>query len=335
MTIPSFPEHESIAKKLWDLSDDLDPLKPRRSYIYSGGLKGIPVYLRFKPHVDVSVKDVQAELDWQYYLASNCNSIVYPIRSKNNNFVELISVKGKESFVASLYLFALGEDVHKQDRPFEKKCYDWGRAIGTMHRLTKDYTVEGAIRRPHWRKAINMGLLCQTSLRNEAKNIYKDETLASGEKTIDVLIEISEWINSLPEEKESFGLVHGDVQENNFVVNDEGLHIFDFSDCCYHWFAYDIAYPLYYISEMDHPHALDHSKGLMREEFYKGYFNEVRLEEKWIQRIPAFLKYRAAVIYHTMRRNYVLGHLSEVEYRGYQKNMSWVAKELSRPCQYI
>jgi Ser/Thr protein kinase RdoA (MazF antagonist) len=40
-------------------------------------------------------------------------------------------------------------------------------------------------------------------------------------------------------------LIHGDFGETNYRYQDARLNIFDFDDCCYHWFVYDLAITIY------------------------------------------------------------------------------------------
>jgi Ser/Thr protein kinase RdoA (MazF antagonist) len=51
------------------------------------------------------------------------------------------------------------------------------------------------------------------------------------------------YLNSLPQELGSFGLIHGDLHLGNFFVDVTGnkITLFDFDDCVYGWFMMDNA----------------------------------------------------------------------------------------------
>lgn len=57
--------------------------------------------------------------------------------------------------------------------------------------------------------------------------------------------EVLAWLRGTPAQATHFGMVHGDLERTNFVLNDAGLGVFDFDDCCQHWFCWDIACALW------------------------------------------------------------------------------------------
>ena len=52
-------------------------------------------------------------------------------------------------------------------------------------------------------------------------------------------------MQNYPKSNETFGLIHGDFGETNYRFQNEQLNVFDFDDCCYHWFVYDLAVSVY------------------------------------------------------------------------------------------
>ena len=53
-------------------------------------------------------------------------------------------------------------------------------------------------------------------------------------------------IKALPIERETFGLMHGDIHPGNFHYDGKELTIFDFDDAAYNYFIHDLAMVLYY-----------------------------------------------------------------------------------------
>lgn len=50
-------------------------------------------------------------------------------------------------------------------------------------------------------------------------------------------------LHALPKDADSYGLIHNDFNDGNFTVDydNDNITAFDFDDCCYFWFMYDIA----------------------------------------------------------------------------------------------
>ena len=49
-------------------------------------------------------------------------------------------------------------------------------------------------------------------------------------------------MDTLRQESDAYGLVHADLHMGNFFVDHSGqMTVFDFDDCCFHWFGYDCA----------------------------------------------------------------------------------------------
>ena len=59
--------------------------------------------------------------------------------------------------------------------------------------------------------------------------------------------EIADWFDRLPKTEANFGLIHGDYNTSNALVDGAELRIFDFDDIAYHWYDYDLANSLYMV----------------------------------------------------------------------------------------
>jgi len=144
-----------------------------------------------------------------------------------------------------------------------------------MHRLAKTYRPpSGAIRRPAWHA-------CE-----EYQGFpYRDQFPIIGQ-TYDQLVAD---LHALPEDVDSYGLIHNDFDDDNFTVDyDNGdITVFDFDDSCYFWFMYHL------------PCAWEGGTGWAmflplteRQEFMKRYMDEVmvgytrenNLRDEWLGR---------------------------------------------------
>jgi Ser/Thr protein kinase RdoA (MazF antagonist) len=110
--------------------------------------------------------------------------------------------------------------------------------------------------------------------------------------------ELLGYLQGLPTDKDAFGLVHEDMHHGNFFVDNGHITVFDFDDCQHHWFAADLAMPLFYamrnvtLNDQSQEFA-NHFFGCLME----GYTRENSLDKYWLEQIPYFLKLREMILY--------------------------------------
>ncbi len=118
-------------------------------------------------------------------------------------------------------------------------------------------------------------------------------------------------ILALPRDNGGFGLCHSDFHSGNFFVTDEGqITLFDFDDCQYAWYIYDIAMALFYAISMDCQSAeeLEAAQTFLTN-FLSGYRQEFSLDPVWLQQIPLFLKLREIDLYIIIHRSMDMNNL--------------------------
>jgi Ser/Thr protein kinase RdoA (MazF antagonist) len=153
-----------------------------------------------------------------------------------------------------------------------------------MHKLSKNYSpINNKIIRHDF--VNNMGNLLIPKYLPKNKEIIK--------KKFNILINES---NPLSKDKDSYGLIHADFGDGNFVINyDNGnITVFDFDDSAYCWFMYDIADA--WTKGMGwamFESSIEKRKDKM-EDWYtkmlKGYFLENVISDYWLSKLPFFLK---------------------------------------------
>ena len=159
----------------------------------------------------------------------------------------------------------------------------YGRLIGCIHRLSKMYQpTNPAWRRPVWDDATMQYAHFYLSEGQTAVNHCYEELMLS--------------LRSLPVEQEGYGMIHQDPHAGNFFVDGNyQITLFDFDDCVYGHFAYDIAMVMFYA-------IINHSdpKRLLMEfwpVFMRGYMEENSLSSAWLTKIPQFMKLREIDLY--------------------------------------
>ncbi|MGI5899847.1 MAG: phosphotransferase enzyme family protein [Christensenellales bacterium] len=158
--------------------------------------------------------------------------------------------------------------------------FNWGRVMGDMHRAAKAYVpankhdVLGDISGSHYWGSFFDGLKIYPRVYEIARDLLGE-------------------IAALPRDRESFGVIHGDLHQGNFFADGDEVSIIDFGDSIYGWFALDIAISLCHALWWDRKGeaGYDYTNAII-ENFIKGYVTANELSSFWISTIPLFMKYR-------------------------------------------
>ena len=262
-------------------------LSKRENYIYEVDRNGLPYILRVTEDSHHSIERISSALDWIEFLASHRLTIAAPIRSNSGRLIETISTTHAK-FHATLFQKAPGQRFDLQKHWNSEFHRNLGAFIGQMHALTKSYNPpKRAARRIVW---FEDPVLVYPELY-----LPKDDTVAWRE-----LKEVLEWARSLPMTSDSFGLVHTDLHHSNYFVDKKNqITAFDFDETKYHWFAYDLAVPLFsFLICENASHSLAASQqNWFCDSFLEGYFAYNNLTQEWIRRIPSFVRLRRIEMY--------------------------------------
>jgi Putative homoserine kinase type II (protein kinase fold) len=238
-------------------------------------------------------KHIYGEIDFIQYLYNNGVNVIKPLLSKGNSLVEC--VVDNHRYIITAFAKANGKvvDIYNKDEWNGSLFKRWGKIIGKMHQLTKNFTPsKEEYKRGEWNEE------CITA---ERSIFDPDLVLEPAEEIV-----LGKWKNlikelsTLPKGKDCYGLVHCDLHALNFFVNCDGITVFDFDDCCYNWFSYDIAIAFY-----DSLYGIHFEKRSERREFLKyfsdcffeGYNSENSLSDFWIKQIPLFINFRDYLLY--------------------------------------
>jgi Ser/Thr protein kinase RdoA (MazF antagonist) len=278
------------AARLFSISKDqlskCDDYEGCANLVYQYESIGQQRILRISFRSDRTVELLQAELHFVNYLAENGVRVSQPLPSSNGNLIETLQAEG---IAFHAVLFAKGHGMRVPDNGYhyregvsiDEYFHNWGRVLGQMHRLTKAYQpLSESSRRPDW------------FAWEDANGFPYGERLPVIQEKYDELIA---ELRALPKDVDSFGLIHNDFNDGNFTVDyDNGdITVFDFDDCCYFWFMYDIAcaWEGGIGRTMLRPQAerrdfMDH----YMEQVIEGYNRENTLSTEWPDQLPLFLR---------------------------------------------
>jgi len=219
------------------------------------------------------IGQTRAEMDWLCYLSEKGMGVCRPLRARGGELAVLAKEK-RETCIIAAYSMAQGKRWDPNDPALwnEKVFFAWGRAMGEMHRATKDYRPGGTDRRPAYKGMVGGGVRAFPTVHRAAE-------------------ELNAKIAALPKDNDSYGLIHYDFGPANFLIDGERINVFDFDDCAYAWYALDIGVALtlglWFGRRSDA--GYDFTNDIM-EHFLKGYLSANGLSDFWLRKIPMFMR---------------------------------------------
>jgi len=281
------------AKKRFQLDpgklDQFESYEGCENLVYACQRQNQPVIFRISYRPDRSFEQIMGEVDYIHFLGQNGVRAAQPILSVNGSFVEPLSFQALDLFLAC---FERGKGMrvpdnhyrYRQDAPIEEYFQNWGKILGQLHALSQRYQVKDPrISRPDW-------------FQLHAKKLNLDATIPEDLSLVRNRVEkVLQMIKTLSKGKEGYGLIHGDFNDGNFTVDytNGNLTVFDFDDSCYFWFAYELASAWEGGIGRAMFEGLEARKCFMNHYMdcvFRGYSEHNQLPQKWIDRIPLFIK---------------------------------------------
>jgi len=283
-----------ICKKFDLIPDNVKLLNGFESFIYEFSKNNQDYILRVTHSLHRNEDQIKAEVDWVNYLADGGVSVSRAVLSPAGNLVERVDSEDTY-FLAIAFGKAPGRHIKKEDR--KPETYEnLGRIIGKMHRLTKDYKPIGN-KRSDWFEQ-DSGLI---------NFIPEDQTIVKQK-----YLELMNFINALSKDRDSYGLIHTDAHFGNIFIDNGKLTVFDFDDSVYKWFISDIAIVLFYgVMGVPKGHTREEFAELVFTNFMKGYKQENKLDQYWIELMPKFLKLREMVLYAVIYMGFDVENLQD------------------------
>ena len=279
-----------------------------QNIVYDYSVAGVDYILRVSYRSDRSPELVKAEVHFVDYLAENGATVSKSVPSINGNHVEILHVQDVPFILVS---FVKGKGSRVPDNGYRYRegvsldvyFRDWGRTLGKMHALSKNYTPPGSsCRRPDWLSLRAPDLI--------DRRIPEDFPVVRRK-----LKELVADVDVLPREHDSYGLIHADFNDGNFTLDyDTGeMTVFDFDDCSYGWFMYELACAweagvgrtMFEVDVNKRKDFMTHYFELVME----GYRTENTITETWLKRLPNFMKLVEMEAILTYFQYYIDGNL--------------------------
>ncbi len=220
---------------------------------------------------------IRGEVDWINYLAASGVTVARAVLSTTGDLVEPIDDDCGGQFLCTAFVRAPGGELRPpliNDRFFRA----YGRLLGRMHALAKTYVPSN----PVWKRYAWDDLINETA---------ENHMPAGDRQALEKYRHNFAHLQTLSCDPTGYGMIHQDAHPGNFFVDDDyTITLFDFDDCVYGHFIYDIAMVIFYVSLQEKEPAEFMARFLPV--FLSGYQEENRLDPVWLKEIPYFLKFR-------------------------------------------
>ncbi|MCB2213774.1 phosphotransferase [bacterium] len=291
----------SKALNLYDIQPETAQiLDGFESFIYNVRKDGQDLILRIGHDGRRSVDMVQGEAEFLNHLAHGGLSVARVLPSKDGRLAETIPAADGSHFVMTLFTKAPGHvpTLAEWKSPLFKSM---GVFMGKLHALSKTFQPS----QPRYRR-FDIEADFNEMIETAKKHLPPGDgpVLAVHQETL-------AKIRQLPKGADSYGLCHIDFHNGNFFLTDEGqITLFDFDDCQYAWYIYDVAMALFYALPNNHrgPEELYLASTFLTK-FWSGYRTANDLDPAWLAKIPLFLKLREMDLYIVIHRSMDMDNL--------------------------
>lgn len=305
-------EEEKVLQSLWRFDSPLVFHRSVTNTIYFSSVDKKKVVVRLTQGSLERAKLIQAELEWLDYLAKNKVQIARPERAANNELVVQIS----RDLIACVFQFADGKFLSIEQLASREIQVLWGEYLGNLHSLTKKFK-PSTISRKHWHED-HIIELARKALDPKDSFFYSKFN------------DLCAQIKSFKADANSYGLCHADFHHGNFHFWQNSIIAFDFDDCCYHFFSYDlsIAQSSIEVALMTKKITMDRNEIL--ENLLIGHQRFNQLDQVWLERIDLFDQYRTALIYHWAKAKIANGSFNDEAKKWFYDRLPIWKKRLER-----
>ncbi|KZE81078.1 aminoglycoside phosphotransferase [Paenibacillus elgii] len=235
---------------------------------------------------DRSREDFLAEVEYIRYLFEHGGSVSDVISSRKGNLLEEITHHNHTFFIclfkkAKGKLFVENHYRYREGAPITEYYYNCGKVLGKLHQISKGYC-------PAHRRY---------SFFDKYNAEYIDKLIPGSLSLLkEKLGELLETLKEMDTNHESFGMIHFDYNDGNYMIDfDNGqITVYDFDNSCFGWYMFDLA--SLWTNGMGwiaaEPDAGKRKKFM--DDYFKtaleGYRSETRIEDSMLEKLPLFIQ---------------------------------------------
>lgn len=254
-----------------------------QNFVYSGVVENREVILRITHVTHRNELLTRAELDFIMFLADRGMKVARPIQSSSGDLIHIID----GSFIVTAFEKAPGRNavIAEESNTFYENI---GQMVGKIHKLSLNYSTQNP--RHEW---------SGNTLLESFKKYCPLELHSNYDRLINE-------ISALPKEKNTYGLIHGDISPGNYLNDGDKAFIIDYDEVEYSWFVSDIATPLFYEIPIPWVVSGDVRKEIAKRyycNFLNGYCKEYTVSQSQLNKVPLFINLRQARVLAALYRS--------------------------------
>jgi amicoumacin kinase len=266
--------------RAWGFHRPAERVGAAENFVYRAQGPDGPAILRFAHSSRRPPELVAGEMDWLERLGSRGMAVHRAIRSRAGLTHESLAAADGSAWVVSAFTLARGEVAHRVSTRRLDYAAAWGRALGEMQAEAAACARDGlTFARPAFDQPPSRESSGQVAPSHPEIAAAHEAALAP--------------VTALPRPAHLFGLVHTDLHEGNFFVDEaNAVTCIDFDDCAYHYFLQDLTIPIYYALLHEPLETLQLAAERIFKKFLSGYLTAFELPEDELERVPLFLRLR-------------------------------------------
>lgn len=233
-----------------------------------------------------TLDQLEAELDFVEHVAAGGMRVARPVRAPAGGRVVDVSafIPGRGRIFATLFEHLEGRHFayHSPDIG-EALLHGWGAAMARLHQLSGRFKERPGSRRPEWFETSVAGCrVGRLDLKGEILELRND---------------LIGWLRGQAPDPLHYGMVHADFERTNFLLDDGSIQLFDFDDCCRHWYVWDIACALWVFRN-----ARVQDRALYLRWFLDGYSAIRQPDSERLRHLSEMIRLRSiALLLHRLR----------------------------------
>ncbi|MBE9124866.1 MULTISPECIES: phosphotransferase [unclassified Coleofasciculus] len=205
---------------------------------------------------------IESELHWLTHLHHKTQiRVPVPLPTLEKTLYSSGQVLGiSEPRICSLTGWVKGRslvDLPRAERSQPQTLIAIGRLLGTLHHHAAQWSVPGAFTRPcwNWNGLFGKG----AGYSDDGDRVWELTPQPYRRLFESVSAQVKTVMASLGEDKEQFGLIHGDFWLGNLLIHGEDIGVIDFADCGFGYWGYDLARFLNdFSTDPQYSNCLDH-----------------------------------------------------------------------------
>jgi len=219
-----------LALSHWDFAENsIEHVRDGENFVYRFRVPGAGNvrYLRITHESRRNIEQLLGEIEFVNYLKDHEIKLAAPVQSRAGNWVETIDLPPQKYF-ATVFEAVPGEPVQwGKDQENRAFLFQRGKALGRLHKVSCTWRARLPNRRHHWYE--------DDLFTDPSKLLHVEDVIPRREYE-----EVLKWMLARKRSTENYGLVHGDFGTGNVRHVNGEVVCFDFDDCSYHWFTYDL-----------------------------------------------------------------------------------------------